>query len=64
MTNEFAPMAGAEENSGGNSIGRPKKNRELLIGRAGRDAIEREDIARESLRWQRRKQTIERFRRD
>ena len=48
---------------GGNSIkGRPKKNQELLIGRAGRNAIESEDIARESLRWQRRKQTIEKFR--
>jgi hypothetical protein len=31
--------------SGGSSIlGRPRKNRELLIGRAGRNAIEREDI--------------------
>ena len=48
--------------SGGNSIGRQKKNRELLTGKAGRKAIEREDIARESLRWQRRKKTIERFR--
>ena len=41
--------------------GRPKKNRELLIGRAGRNAIEREDVARDSLRWQRRKETIERL---
>ena len=47
--------------SGGKSIGRPKKNRELLIGRAGRKAIEREDIARDSLRWQRRKEIIERL---
>lgn len=46
---------------GGSSIGRPKKNRELLIGREGRNAIENEDIARESLRWQRRKQTIEKY---
>jgi hypothetical protein len=49
--------------SGGNSIkGRPRKNRDLLIGRAGRIAIEQEDRARDSLRWQRRKQTIEKFR--
>ena len=47
---------------GGSSIrGRPRKNQELLIGRAGRNAIETEDIARESLRWQRRRQTIEKF---
>jgi hypothetical protein len=46
---------------GGRKIGRPKKNSELKIGRAGRNAIEREDIERESLRWQRRKQTIERL---
>ncbi len=45
----------------GGGIGRPKKNRELLVGRAGRNAIEREDVARESLRWQRRKETIERL---
>jgi hypothetical protein len=51
--------------SGGSSIkGRPKKNRDLLIGRAGRNAIEQEDRARDSLRWQRRKQTIEKFRGD
>ena len=42
-------------------MGRPKKNKKLLIGRAGRIAIEAEDIARDSLRWQRRKQTIDRF---
>jgi hypothetical protein len=42
-------------------MGRPKKNKEILIGRAGRNEIEREDIERESLRWQRRKQTIEKF---
>jgi hypothetical protein len=45
----------------GGKRGRPKKNKEILIGRAGRNAIEREDIERESLRWKRRKQTIERF---
>jgi hypothetical protein len=42
-------------------MGRPKKNRELLIGREGRNAIEQEDRARDALRWQRRKQTIEKF---
>ena len=47
--------------SGGRRMARPRKNQELLIGRAGRNAIETEDIARESLRWQRRRQTIEKF---
>jgi len=42
--------------------GRPRKNKELQIGRAGRNAIEREDIARDSIRWDRRRQTIEKFR--
>ena len=46
---------------GGRRIGRSKKNKGLLTGRAGRKAIESEDIARESLRWQRRKQTVERY---
>jgi hypothetical protein len=47
---------------GGVIIGRPKKNRELLVGRGGRIAIEQEDRVRDSLRWQRRKETIEKFR--
>ncbi len=48
---------------GGSSIkGRPRKNKELQIGRAGRNAIEREDIARDSIRWERRRLTIEKFR--
>jgi len=47
---------------GGTGIARPRKNKELLTGRAGRNAIEREDIERESVRWQRRKATIERLR--
>jgi hypothetical protein len=50
--------------SEGNNIGRPRKNRQLLIGRAGRNAIEQEDIARDSLRWERRKLTIAKHRRD
>jgi hypothetical protein len=49
---------------GGTGIARPRKNKELLTGRAGRNAIEREDIERESVRWQRRKATIERLRGD
>jgi hypothetical protein len=43
-------------------MGRPKKNSEMLVGRAGRIAIEQEDRARDARRWQRRKQTIEKFR--
>lgn len=45
----------------GISMGRPRKNRKGLLGRAGRQAIELEDIERESRRWKRRKATIERF---
>ena len=45
----------------GYEIGRPKKNRDLLIGRAGRNAIEHEDLSRDARRWQRRKETIERL---
>ncbi len=41
--------------------GRPRKNRELLVGRAGRNAIEHEDIARDARRWERRKQTLKKF---
>jgi hypothetical protein len=46
---------------GGKSIGRPRKNKAGLTGRAGRRAIEQEDLARESQRWQRRKATIKIF---
>lgn len=42
-------------------IGRPKKNRASLIGRAGRQAIEKEDLERGYQRWQRKKETIQRF---
>jgi hypothetical protein len=42
--------------------GRPKKNEAGLIGRAGRQAIELEDLSRESKRWQSRKSTIEKLR--
>jgi hypothetical protein len=41
--------------SGGDIIGRPRKNRGKLIGRAGRIAIELEDLARDAQRWQRRR---------
>jgi len=42
--------------------GRPKKNKDGLIGRAGRQAIESENLARESKRWRNRKATIEKLR--
>jgi hypothetical protein len=61
LTKKIAPETWKAATSGGRRIGRPKKNKELLIGRAWRIAIEREDITRESLRWKRRKQTIDRF---
>ena len=40
---------------------RPKKNKDELVGRSGRIAIELEDKERETRRWQRRRETIERF---
>jgi hypothetical protein len=40
---------------------RPRKKRDELVGRAARIAIELEDRAREARRWQRRRETIERF---
>jgi hypothetical protein len=58
---KLSPIYIKSKTTGGRRIARPKKNKELLIGRAGRNAIECEDIAREALRWKRRKQTIERF---
>ena len=62
LSQEDCPWDIDATTQGGSSIrGRPKKNQELLIGRAGRNAIETEDIARESLRWQRRRQTIEKL---
>jgi len=41
---------------------RPKKIEAGLIGRAGRQAIELEDLARESKRWKSRKATIKKLR--
>jgi len=46
----------------GMRIGRPRKNGKGLIGRAGRKAIESEDLARESQRWQRKRAAIQRLR--
>ena len=43
------------------SMGRPRKNRDNLVGRAGRQAIEQEDLQRESQKWTRRKATLARF---
>ncbi len=42
-------------------MGRPRKNRSGLIGRAGRQAIEQEDLERDSKRWKRRKEAISRL---
>jgi hypothetical protein len=42
-------------------MGRPRKNMEGLVGRAGRQAIELEDLEREARRWRRRKEAIARF---
>jgi hypothetical protein len=42
-------------------MGRPRKNRENLVGRAGRQAIEQEDLQRESQKWMRKKETVARF---
>jgi len=47
--------------SAGMSMGRPRKNRDNLVGRAGRQAIEQEDLQRESQKWTRRKATLARF---
>jgi hypothetical protein len=43
-------------------MGRPRKNRDNLVGRAGRQAIEQEDLQRESQKWMRRKETLARLR--
>lgn len=42
-------------------MGRPRKNRECLVGRAGRQVIELEDLEREAQRWRRRKEVIAKF---
>jgi hypothetical protein len=41
---------------------RPKKNKdEELVGRAGKIVIKQEDRAREARRWQRKRETLNRF---
>jgi len=42
-------------------MGRPRKNRGNLVGRAGRQLIELEDLERDIQRWRRRKEVIARF---
>jgi len=42
-------------------MGRPRKNRGGLVGRAGRQLIELEDLQRDAQRWRRRKEVIARF---
>jgi hypothetical protein len=37
---------------------RPKKNKNCLIGRAARQAIEHEDLEREAKKWVQRKNTL------
>ncbi len=45
----------------GKFMGRPRNNRAGLVGRAGRQVIELEDLEREEQRWKRRKEVIARF---
>ena len=42
-------------------MGRPRKNKDGLVGRAGRQVIELEDLERDAQRWRRRKEAIARF---
>ena len=42
-------------------MGRPRKNSGNLVGRAGRIAIEQEDLQHESQKWKRKKATLARF---
>ena len=42
-------------------MGRPRKNKDCLVGRAGRQMIELEDLERDVQRWRRRKEVIARF---
>jgi hypothetical protein len=41
--------------------GRPRKNKNGLLGRAGRQAIEREDLQHQARKWKRRKATVARL---
>ncbi|MGA9097471.1 MAG: hypothetical protein WB392_00900 [Methanotrichaceae archaeon] len=42
-------------------MGRRRKNKDGLVGRAGRQIIELEDLERDAPRWRRRKEVIARF---
>jgi hypothetical protein len=42
-------------------MGRPKKNNDELVGRAGRIVIKLEDGEREARKWQRKRETIKKF---
>jgi len=42
-------------------MGRPRKNKGCLVGRAGRQLIELEDLERDAQRWRRRKEGIAKF---
>jgi hypothetical protein len=42
-------------------MGRPRKNKNGLLGRAGRQAIEREDLQQQARKWERRKATVARL---
>jgi hypothetical protein len=42
-------------------MGRPRKNRDGLLGRAGRKAIEQEDLQHQARKWERRKATVARL---
>jgi len=42
-------------------MGRPRKNKDGLVGRAGRQVIEQEDLVRATQRWKRKKEAIARL---
>jgi len=44
-----------------NTIGRPRKNLSNLVGRAGRNAIERENLERDAQRWARRQEVLAKY---
>jgi hypothetical protein len=42
-------------------MGRPRKNKDGLLGRAGRQAIEQEYLQQQAIKWKRRKATMARL---
>jgi hypothetical protein len=46
---------------GYSNMGRPRKNRDSLLGRAGRQAIEQEDLQLQARKWKRRKAAVARL---